>query len=394
MDIKTLAKEQEAYVIEQRRHFHMYPELSKQEVRTTEHIVEELRRMDVEVQTFTDCTGCVGIIRGGRPGRTVMLRADMDALPIREPRDRPYASRNPGVMHACGHDCHMAMLLGAAKILSAHRNGISGTVRLLFQWAEEVGDNAVIYVEKGALDDVDAIFGMHVWLAMEVGLANFQDGERMASSDRFTITVTGVSAHAAQPHKGKDAIVAASAVVMALQTLVTRVNDPLNALVVSMGMMNGGRKQNIIADRVELVGTVRTFHRGFRACFPSMMESLARNVAAGYGCGAEFHYEFFPAPVINEHPELTRIARGAAVKMLGENALVPLQKTMGAENFSGLMRKSPGVYGFLGARNEAKGLVSTHHNPEFAIDEDVLHSGAGIYAQFAVDYLNSVLAVR
>lgn len=388
MDIKSLAKEQETYVIEQRRHFHMYPELSKQEVRTTEHIVEELGKMGVAVQTFADCTGCVGTIHGGRPGKTVMLRADMDALPIQEPQDKPYASRNPGVMHACGHDGHMAMLLGAAKILSAHRNEFSGSVKLLFQWAEEVGDNAVIYVEKGALDDVDAVFGMHVWLPLDAGYSNFQDGERMASSDRFAITVKGVSAHAAQPHRGKDAVVAASAVVMALQTLVTRVNDPLNALVVSMGMMNGGRKLNIIADQVDLVGTVRTFNREFRAGIPAMMENLARNVAAGYGCGVEFSYENFPAPVINEHPELTRIARGAAAKMLGADTFVPLQKMMGAEDFSGLMRKAPGVYGYIGARNEAKGFTSVHHNPAFDIDEDILHSGAGIYAQFAVDYLN------
>ena len=390
MDIKALAKEQEAYVIEQRRHFHMYPELSKQEVKTTEHIVAELEKMGIEVQTFDNCTGCVGIIRGGKPGRTVMLRADIDALPIQElSADKPYASKNPGVMHACGHDCHAAMLLGAGKILSAHRNELNGTVKLLFQWAEETGDNAVIYVENGALDDVDAVFGMHVWLSTDSGRANFQDGERMASSDRFSITVKGRAAHAAAPHDGKDAIVASSAVVMALQTLVTRMNDPLNALVISMGAMNGGQKLNIIADRVELVGTVRTFNRSFREQLPAMMEEMAKNVAAGYGCEIEFLYEFYPAPVINEHPELTRLAQGAARKMLGENCLIPIPKMMGAEDFSGLMRKAPGVYGYIGARNEAKGITSTHHNPAFDIDEDVLHSGAGIYAQFAVDFLNT-----
>ncbi|SBV99195.1 Peptidase, M20D family [uncultured delta proteobacterium] len=387
MDIKTLAKEQEAYIIGQRRHFHMYPELSKQEVQTTKHIVAELQKMGIEVQTFDNCLGCVGVIRGSRPGKTVMLRADIDALPISEPQNKPYASKNPGVMHACGHDCHMAMLLGAAKILSAHRDELNGTVKLLFQWAEETGDNAVIYVENGALDDVDAVFGMHVWLAMDAGFANFQDGERMASSDRFSITVKGRSAHAAAPHDGKDAIVAASAVVMALQSLVTRMNDPLNSLVLSMGAMNGGQKLNIIADTVELVGTVRTFNRAFRAAMPAKVEQMARDVAAGYGCTVECTYEFYPAPVINEHPELTRLAQGAAVAMLGEKSLVPLQKMMGADDFSGLMRKAPGVYGYIGARNAAKGLTATHHNPAFDIDEDILHSGAGIYARFAVDFL-------
>lgn len=387
--IKALAKEYEAYVIEQRRHFHMYPELSYHEVKTTEHIVRELKTMGVEVTTFGNCTGAVGVIRGAKPGKTVMLRADIDALPITEPAGKPYASRNSGVMHACGHDCHAAMLLGAAKILTACKDELKGNVKLLFQWAEEVGDNAVIYVENGALDDVDAVFGMHVWLPLDTGYANFQDGERMASSDRFTITVKGRAAHAGAPHDGRDAIVAAAAVTMALQTLVARVNNPLNSLVISVGMMNGGQRLNIIADRVELVGTVRTFDRAFRTELPAIMETMAKNVAGGYGCEAELVYENYPAPVINEHPELTRIAQGAACAILGENALVRMPKMMGAEDFSGLMRKAPGVYGYIGVRNEEKGICATHHNPAFDIDEEALHSGAGIYAQFAVDFLNT-----
>lgn len=386
-DIKQLAKEVEAYVIARRRHFHMYPELSYHEVKTTEHIVSELEKMGVEVQTFEGCTGAVGIIKGARPGKCVMLRADIDALPISEESGKEYASKIPGVMHACGHDCHAAMLLGAAKILMDCRDQLQGQVKLLFQWAEEVGDNAVVYVEKGALDDVDAVFGMHIWLPLNAGKANFQDGERMASSDKFTLHIRGEAAHAAAPHEGKDAIVAAAAVTMALQTLVSRVNNPLNALVLSVGAMNGGQKCNIIADHVELVGTVRTFDRAYRAKFPAMMEELAKNVAAGYACTAELIYENFPAPVINEHPELTRIAREAARKILGDDSLVPVEKMMGAEDFSGLMRKAPGVYGYLGARNEAKGICASHHNPAFDVDEDVLFSGAGLYAQFALDYL-------
>lgn len=390
MDVKALAKEQETYIIEQRRHFHMYPELSKLEVNTTEHIVQELKKMGIEVRTFSECTGAVGVIRSGKPGKTVMLRADMDALPITETTCKPYASKIPGVMHACGHDCHMAMLLGAAKILSMHRESLNGNVKLLFQWAEEIGDNAVYYVNNGSLDDVDTVFGMHVWLPLEAGQANFQDGERMASSDRFTIVVKGRAAHAASPHDGRDAVVAAAAVVQALQTIASRINDPLNSLVVSVGMMNGGQRLNIIADRVELVGTVRTFNREFRASLPAVMERQAKDVAAGYGCAIEFLYENYPAPVINEHPELTSLAQGAVCKILGETALVPMEKIMGAEDFSGLMRKAPGVYGYLGARNVGKGINSTHHNPDFDVDEDILHSGAGVYAQFAIDYLNAL----
>ena len=175
---------------------------------------------------------------------------------------------------------------------------------------------------------------------------------------------------------------------MALQTVVSRVNDPLNSLVVSVGMMNGGQRLNIIADRVELVGTVRTFNRDFRAKLPAMLEEQVKAVAHGYGCEAELVYDFFPAPVINDHPDLVRLAQGAVKTIIGPEALAPLEKMMGAEDFSGLMRKTRGVYGFLGARNAAKGLTATHHNPGFEIDEDILHTGAGIYAQFALDYLH------
>lgn len=389
MNIKEQAGRFKEYVIEQRRWLHAHPELSTKEVNTTAHIVSELKKLGIEVITFKECTGAVGIIRGKHTGKTVMLRADIDALPINEPAGKPYSSQCPGVMHACGHDCHTAMLLGAAQILASRTEELHGTVKLLFQMGEEVGIQSGYYVRNGSLDDVDALFGMHVWSLLDAGTVNFEDGERMASSDRFTITVHGEAAHGSAPNKGKDAVVAAAAINMSLQAIVARLNDPLNSLVLSVGMMNGGQRFNIIADTVELVGTVRTFNREFRRSIPDLIKQTSSNAAAIYGCTVEMNYEFLPSPVINDHLELNTLARGAAAQIMGDDSLVSLSKMMGAEDFSVLMEKAPGVYGFLGARNREKGIVCSHHHPAFDVDEDILENGTAIYAQFAVDYLNS-----
>lgn len=391
MNIRDFAMAQKEYIISQRRYFHKYPEVSREEFGTTKHIVEELASMGIPVRIFDDCTGAVGTIEGAlksdRPVKTVMLRADIDALPITEPNNKEYASQNHGAMHACGHDCHMAMLLAAARILSAHREEFAGTVKLLFQMGEEVGIESKHYVDNGALDGVDAIFGMHVWALMDSGCVNFEDGERMASSDQFTIRVKGNSSHASAPHEGNDAVVGAAAIVMALQTLVSRVNNPQNTFVLSVGMMNGGTQSNILAGEVELVGTTRTFNREFRKSLPKLIGDMASGVAKAYGCEAETEYCFFPGPVINDHEDLNDLARGAAIKQMGKEALVHLDKMTGAEDFSVLMEKTPGVYGFLGVRNKEKGICCVHHHPDFEVDEEQLPNGTGIYVQFAVDFL-------
>lgn len=388
MNIQELAKEQENYVLETRRWLHAHPELGTEEVETTAFIKAQLEALGIPVQTFDGITGCVGTIEGGKPGKTVMLRADIDALPIQENPGKSYCSVNPGVMHACGHDCHTAMLLGAARILSAHREELQGTVKLIFQMAEEIGRKSEEYVKRGALEGVDAIFGMHVWSLMDAGTASFEAGDRMACSDRFTIQIHGVSAHGSAPNLGKDAVVAAAAVVMALQTLPSRVNNPFNSLVVTVGMMNGGTKENIIADHVELVGTVRVFNKEFRSGMPERIEKLVKSVAEGYGCTAECDYYFGPSPLINEWEDLVELAQGAVTKEMGKDSLKSLTKMMGAEDFSVYMEHVPGVYGYLGARNKEKGIDCVHHHPAFDVDESVLCHGTGIYVQFAVDYLN------
>ena len=389
MNVKELAKEQESYVIQCRHYLHSHPELSTKEVNTTRFIKEELEKMGVEVQEFEGITGCVGTIKGDKPGKTVMLRADIDALPITENPGKSYCSLNPGVMHACGHDCHTSMLLGAAKILSAHRDEIHGTVKLIFQMAEEIGIKSEEYVKRGALEGVDAIFGMHIWSAVPAGKVNFESGERMACSDRFTIKIHGKSSHGSAPHEGKDAIIAGAAAIQALQTIPSRINNPFNALVVTVGIFNGGTKENIIADQAELTGTVRAFNREFRNSMPEVIKSVVEPVVKGYGCSAEVDYYFGPSPLINDHEDLVQIARGAASKEMGEDALIPLKKMTGAEDFSVYMETVPGVFGYLGCRNEEKGIIAAHHHPAFDVDEDVLYHGTGIYVQFALDYLNA-----
>ncbi len=389
MTIKELAKLNAEYVVATRRHLHKHPELSTKEYETTAFIKAELEKLGIEVQTFDDITGCIGTIRGAKPGKTVMLRADIDALPIQETNDKPYCSVNPGVMHACGHDGHAAMLLGAARILVEKKDEIQGTVKLIFQMAEEIGRQSENYVKKGCLEGVDAIFGMHAWNDVEAGKANVVYGERMACSDRFTIQIHGEPTHGSTPHLGHDAMVAAAAVVMNLQTLVSRVNSPLNPLVVTVGKMNGGQRLNILADHVELVGTTRAFNRELRSSLPAMIEKVVLNTVAVYDCTAECDYYFGPDPLINDHQDLVDIAQQVMKDQVGPDCLTDLEKMMGAEDFSVFMTEIPGVYAYLGSRNEAKGLTAKHHHPLFDIDEDVLHTGSGVYAQFAIDYLNA-----
>lgn len=387
MDIKQLAEKYESYIIEQRRFFHQCPELSFEEVETTNELKIRLEEMGIEVQTFDDYNGLVGTIKGGKQGKTVMLRADIDALPVEEHTDLSFRSTN-GKMHACGHDAHMAMLLGGAKILMDLRSEIQGTVKLLFQAAEESCAGSKYYVEHGVLDDVDAIFGMHIWGTLDAPLMNLEGGGRMASCDNFKIVVTGTSSHGSAPHLGNDAIVAAASVIMNLQTFVSRLNDPINTLVISIGTVHGGQRFNIISNKVEMEGTIRTYSRELRKTIEEKMNRIIKNTAEALGCEAELDYGYFLNPVINEHEDINRIAHDAAVKLYGEECLTSMPRLTGSEDFATLMENVPGFYGFIGARNDDCGASYTNHNDKFTVDESVLKRGSALYAQFAVDFLN------
>lgn len=389
MDIKTHAKLLEDTIIAHRRWFHRHPELSFEEKETTAYIVKELTRLGIETITFDGYNGAVGIIRGGRPGKTVLLRADIDALPINEATGLPFASESPNKMHACGHDCHAAMLLGAAEILLQRRLELCGTVRLLFQSAEESCFGARYYIEKGYLDGADALFGCHVWGDMQAPLFNIQDGYRMASCDNFKIVIHGCATHGSTPHLGNDAVMAASAVILNLQTFASRRNDPLNPLVITAGTVRGGTQFNIIADRVELEGTIRTFSRDIQPTIEPGIRKIISDTASALGCTAELIYDAVEGPVVNAHIRLNDIARTAAAKLYGSDCLCDMPPVTGSEDFSMLAQKTPGVFVFLGCLNPALGIVHPNHSDKFTVDEAILHRGAALYAQFAADYLES-----
>ena len=390
MDIRALAEKYEGYIIEQRRWFHAHPELSWEEFGTTDHIQEELEKMGLEVHRFEGRPGCTAMIYGGKavPGaKTVALRADIDALPVEEKTGLPFASENPGVMHACGHDNHMAMLLGAAKILCEVKDELEGNVKLLFQSAEETCFGAEYYVQQGVLDGVDAIYGQHIWAGLEAPYLNVQPGVRMASCDNFTITVEGSSTHGSTPHLGTDAIVAAASIIMNIQTYVSRNNDPLNPLVVTVGKIDGGQRFNILANKVVMEGTCRTFSRKTLETIDKDLERIAANTAAAFGASASLEYQHLTTPVINDHEDLNRIARNAVIKLYGEEGLGHLPTMMGSEDFAFFMEEVPGIFGFIGSRDPEQGYIYTNHHEKYSVPEEVLQRGAAMHAQFALDFL-------
>lgn len=394
MTIKELAEKYNNYIIEKRRYFHQYPELSWKEENTTSVIESELKSMGIETERFMAKTGVTGMIYGGKPGNTVVLRADIDALPIEEHVDVPFASSNVGIMHACGHDCHIAMLLGAAKILKEKSEELHGNVKLLFQAAEETSHGAEYYVNQGVLDGVDAIFGMHIWGTLEAPKISVEPGDRMASCDNFKIVVKGKACHGSAPDLGNDAIIAAASIIMNLQTFVSRKNSPLNPLVISIGTIHGGNLFNIIADRVEMEGTVRTFSREIREKIESTMRNIIEETAKALDTKASLEYWYYPGPVINENEDLNIIAENAAEKLYGKEGLAHLEKMTGSEDFTYYMEKVPGIYAYIGNKNPEIGAVYPNHSDKFFVDESVLHRGAALYAQFAYDYLEETSEIR
>lgn len=391
MNYAKRAAELSSEITAGRRYLHRHAELSFMEQETTAYLVEELKKIGIPVQLFDDYTGCIATIQGGRPGnKTVLLRADIDALPIEENSGVEFRSIHPGVMHACGHDCHAAMLLGAARLLWESREELAGTVKLLFQAAEEVFVGSHYYVDKGYLDDVDAAMGLHVWPTALSGKLVVMDGPLMASCDNFKITVHGVSAHGSTPNQGRDAIVAASAIITSLQTIVSRVNDPLNSLVVTVGTVRAGTQFNIITDTAILEGTVRAHSVEARGLVEQAMHRIVDNTAEAYGCTADIQYKYLEPPVCNGDLELNEIARNAAVKLYGKEVLATTPKASGSEDFSYIMEKIPAsLFVFLGCYEEETGCVHALHNEKFKVNEKILPIGTAQYAQFAADYLEA-----
>ena len=390
MDIKEKAENIKDYIIEMRRHFHQNPELSPEEFETTKKIVNELEKMGIEVSTFKDgLTGCIGTIKGAKEGKTLLLRADIDALSVHEKTNLEFASRVDGKMHACGHDCHAAMLLGVAKILSEMKDKFSGNIKLFFQAAEEIGLGAKLSIEQGVMDNVDACYGVHVTPRFESPKINMQYGERMAATDVFKLTVEGTSSHGSSPHLGHDAIVASAAIITALQTIVSRINNPLKPAVVTIGTIKGGQRFNIIANEVIMEGNVRTFDEIFRKEIETHIREIAESVAKAHSCTAKLEYRYGTGVVLNKDKNLVDIAQNAVKKLYGEDSLVEMEKITGGEDFSLLMEKAPGIFGYIGTRNtKVPGSEKINHHECFTVDEDALIRGTAVAAQFALDYLN------
>lgn len=391
MDIRQLVQDNKEYITEIRRYFHMHPELSYQEHETTKKITEELESMGIpyEISEEEPKTGVIAWIEGKEPGRVVGLRADIDALNVTEQTDVEYKSQNEGKMHACGHDAHTAMLLGAAKILSFVKDEIEGKIYLIFQPAEELGTGAKYMMRQGNwYEEIENIYGAHIWSALEAGKISVEAGERMAAADMFKIKIKGKSGHGSMPNETVDAVVVGSAVVQAIQQLVSRNYSPLDSVTVTIGSFHSGNRFNIIAGEAEMEGTNRYFSQEIASRIENDMRRVIKGVCDAYGADYELDYTYILGATTNDE-ESSKIAEMAVEKVAGSEALQKMVKTTGGEDFSYYLKDKPGCFGFIGARNEAIGACYPHHNEKFNVDEEVLANGAGVYAQYALDFLKS-----
>ena len=382
-----VSPELEAQAIAWRRHLHAHPELSFEEVETSRFVEEALASLDgYELERPTP-TSVVARLTGGRPGRTLALRADMDALPIQEESGVDFASTRPGVMHACGHDGHTAMLLATAKLLSERRDRLSGEARLVFQHAEEKPPGgARELVEAGVMDGVDLVVGCHLISRLEVGKIGVGAGPRMACADTFTLEVVGSGGHAGFPQTSTDPVAIAAEVVVNLQHVVSRTTNPFDPVVVSVTQIAGGTADNVVPDRVELGGTVRAFTQESRERTRLTVERIVAGVTQAHGATYRLDYEQGYAPVVND-ADAAELVKAAATAELGEDAVVDQERIMAGEDFSAYQQVVPGVFFTAGARNEAIGASYPHHHPRFAIDEAALRNGIAVLARTAIDYL-------
>lgn len=387
MDCQTLAEKYNDYQIEMRRYFHAHPEVSTKEYETAKRIREELTKYGIEWRPCGLETGTLATIHGKGPGKTILLRGDIDALSVQEETGCDYASQNPGVMHACGHDCHISMLLTAARMLNDLRDSFTGTVKLAFQPAEETGEGARSMAAQGALEGVDGCFAMHVWSDVPAGKVSLSAGPRMAGCDEFTVTIDGVGGHGAQPHHCVDAVVVGSAVVNSLQTMVSREFSPVETAVVTVGTFHAGTRWNVIAGQAVLTGTTRFFTREMAEAIPAAFKRIVTNTVEALRAKATIQYDCIVPPTIND-PAMTALAQGSVRAVFGEDGLFDTPPTMGGEDFAYTMNEVPGCVALLGVRNEACGAVYGQHHNKYQVDESVLVKGALLHVRTALDFLS------
>ncbi|MCL2007611.1 MAG: M20 family metallopeptidase [Treponema sp.] len=377
-------KAEEKYIIELRRHFHRYPEISLNEFNTAKKIEEELGGMGIEFKRVGE-TGVLGILRGEKEGKTILLRADTDALPMQQENDVPYRSVNEGVMHACGHDGHTAALLGAAKVLNSNKDKLRGEVRLVFQQAEEFGSGARKFIKAGILEGVDRVFALHLSSELDVGKIELSKGPRSASTDNFLITVKGKSAHVSAPQKGVDALYAGCQIVNALQGLVSRRVSPLDTVIVGVGKFNAGTAYNIIAEQAVMEGTIRTYKPELRDQLKSRINELCSCIAASSGASSDVLW-YDDTPVLINDPivcdEIIEVAREIAGE---ENIIRDHPISLGGDDFADFLELIPGAYARIGCGSPGKPRIPLH-NCLFDMDEGCLVYSAAMYADVAAFY--------
>ncbi len=371
-------------IVALRRDIHREPELGFDTEKTAQKVVAALDGLPLEIQTGVAGNGVVATLEGEGEGPTVGLRADMDALPIHEETGLPFASETDGKMHACGHDGHTSMLVGAAHALSGMRDRLHGTVKFIFQPAEEGGGGGKVMVEEGVTEGIDSIFALHLWPGLPLGTASTKGGPVMAAADAFEMEVKGTGGHGAMPHQTADAIVMSAQIVTALQTIVSREADPVEPAVLTVGEIGAGTAFNIIPGSARIAGTVRTMNQDLREMMPERIEELARGVARGMRGDIDLNYKF-SYPVTRNDPEAAGLALNVAGELLGEDSVVEAENpSMAGEDFAFMLEEIPGAYVWLGV-----GDVSGLHTPEFAFDEDVLPRGAALLTALALESLSA-----
>ncbi|MDQ6595758.1 M20 family metallopeptidase [Bacillus salipaludis] len=386
--MNDLIEEVKEEVVSWRRYLHMYPELSFQEVKTAQFVYETLSTFgDLEVSRPTK-TSIMARLKGPQPGKVIALRADMDALPIKEENDFNFVSRNSGVMHACGHDGHTAMLLGAAKILTKLKGQIRGEVRFLFQHAEEQPPGgAQEMVNVGVLDGVESVLGAHLVSTLPLGKIGLSYGPMMAGADTFKVTVLGKGGHASQPDQTIDPIVIGAQVVTNLQHIVSRYQDAQETSVISVTQFHAGSAINVIPSTVTIGGSVRCFNPDLQKKIPNFIERIVKGITEAHGATYQFNYQFGYAPVINDE-EVTRVIDETVCEVFGKESRELVKPMMASEDFSAFQKVVPGSYVSIGAGNEGKGIIYPHHHPKFTIDEQALEDGTKLLVHGTLKLLN------
>lgn len=390
MGLKDYVVKNREYITEMRRYFHAYPEVSLKEYNTCKKIEEELDKMGIPHRRVGE-TGVYGWIDGkgnGGKDKVMVLRADIDALAMEDLKEVSYCSKEEGVCHACGHDAHIATLLGAAKILKEKEQEFGGQVRLFFQQAEEIGQGARIFVKEGLMEGATRVFGAHVSSKLDSGTVSLTAGPQNASCDYFKIKVTGKGAHVSTPQLGIDAVYVASQIVVALQSIVARNTDPLETVVVGVGVLRAGTQYNIVAEHAEIEGTTRSFSKEVREFTNERVKTIAKQTAELYGAEAEVEFQGFANPLINDEEAVEEVTEVAKQVMEEQNIISNFEKMLGADDFADFLQETKGMYAFVGTRNKEKpNTASAHHHGLFDIDEEGLLLSCNLYVDYALQIL-------